>query len=224
MSALTEGRHAGGFIVSEANGFRSRSVVSLAALAVVAAGQILGEVTATVPDEIATEVTARAGNGGNGVLTMADPPTGEGVKAGVYQVVITSEASNGGGFIVLDPDGELVDSGSVAVAFDDVIRFTLADGGDDFDVGDSFAIRVTISADATLGAFAPWDPDADDGTEVARAIAFDNGDASDGAAPLVILARDCEVAGVDLVWPDELDGGAQSAAIAALAEVGILVR
>jgi hypothetical protein len=47
MTTITEGTHAAEFLLSEANGFRSREAVTLAPnAAVIPAGQLLGRVTA----------------------------------------------------------------------------------------------------------------------------------------------------------------------------------
>lgn len=46
MTTLTEGQHAGGFIVSEANGLRSREQITLLANeGALVAGQVLGKIT-----------------------------------------------------------------------------------------------------------------------------------------------------------------------------------
>lgn len=47
MTALTETFHAGGFLVSEANGFRSRDQVTFLSGEDVLAGQVVGKITAT---------------------------------------------------------------------------------------------------------------------------------------------------------------------------------
>ncbi len=46
MAALTEGHHPGEFIVSEANGYRSREVVTVDNGADLVAGTVLGKITA----------------------------------------------------------------------------------------------------------------------------------------------------------------------------------
>lgn len=47
MAALNETKHAGGFILSEANGNRSRENVTIAASQTLQAGAVLGKVTST---------------------------------------------------------------------------------------------------------------------------------------------------------------------------------
>jgi hypothetical protein len=47
MTVINESRHAGEFMVSEANGHRSREVVTIASGAALEAGTVLGKVTAS---------------------------------------------------------------------------------------------------------------------------------------------------------------------------------
>lgn len=87
----------------------------------------------------------KAGNTGNGDLTLANPKTAAGVKVGVYTVTVIEPASNGGVFTVTDPEGVQLPSGAVGVAYDNQIRFTLADGATDFASGDQFNVTVSQS-------------------------------------------------------------------------------
>lgn len=86
---------------------------------------------------------AVAGNTGNGTLTLADPAYGAGVKPGVYKVTAIEPASDGGTFSVEDPDGVQVGIARVGVAFNNVVKFTIADGATDFVAGDAFNVTVT---------------------------------------------------------------------------------
>lgn len=66
-----------------------------------------------------------------------------------------------------------------------------------------------------------------DGTSVtnaARAILFDNVDATDGDVEAVAHVRDCEVNKEELQWEDTEDTGDRDAAIADLATHGIIAR
>jgi len=224
MTTLTEGRHAGGFIVSEAENGRSRSVLILKQGNAVQAGQVLGLLAGTAPDEVSTQVTPGASNVGVGTLTMATPATGVGVKAGTYLATCIAEAANGGTFQVTGPDGEVIGNATVGVAFTGVVKFTIADAGEDFNIGDTFAIAVTITSDALSGDCAAFDQDASDGSQIARCVAYDSYDARAGDIPIVVLGRSCQVAGVDLVWPGDIESGELAAGIQQLAEVGIIVR
>lgn len=79
---------------------------------------------------------------GNGVITMATPNTGAGVKLGVYNVNFVEPITNLGTFQVEDPDGVVVGNGFVGTAFTGVVKFTIADGSTDFLAGDRIPITV----------------------------------------------------------------------------------
>lgn len=92
----------------------------------------------------AAAAVANAGNTGNGVLGTVTP--GAGAKEGTYRVNIIAAASNAGTFEVEDPQGIIVGTGTVAVAFSKGgVAFTLADGATDFAVGDGFTFALTPS-------------------------------------------------------------------------------
>lgn len=86
-------------------------------------------------------ITIGTSNGTMGAVTIdpADQP-----RPGVYTLVCTAEASDAGTFSVTDPDGVSLPNLTVAVAYDSGtgLTFTLADGAEDFDVGDTFEITV----------------------------------------------------------------------------------
>lgn len=87
---------------------------------------------------------AYSGNTGNG--TMGTVTVSSGAKAGVYKLTIIEPASDAGTFEVEDPDGLVVGTGTVAVAFSaGGLAFTLADGATDFVAGDGFNITVTLT-------------------------------------------------------------------------------
>lgn len=97
-------------------------------------GAVLGRVAGAISE-------THAGNTGNGVMGAITP--GRLVKEGRYKLLITAAASNAGTFELRGPDGSLISSGTVAVAFvSDHMSFTLADGATDFIVGDAFIINV----------------------------------------------------------------------------------
>lgn len=98
------------------------------------------EITAAItPEAVSSAVPdgANIGDGDIGVVTTA-----AGVQGGIYTIEITAEAPNAGTFSVTDPSLVLVDNGTVGVAFNNEIAFTLADGPEDFDVGDKFYVVV----------------------------------------------------------------------------------
>lgn len=77
-------------------------------------------------------------NFGNGVLTLADPPTRGGVVDGLYIVRFSSSTT----FAVYDPDGVSVGTGTLGTAWTIQVAFTIAAGGVAFVAGDGFLLTV----------------------------------------------------------------------------------
>lgn len=96
-----------------------------------------------VPGARTATAEAAAGNVGNGV--MGAITVSGALPHGDYTLTIISEAANAGGFRITAPDGTVFGpAGNVAAAFNfGGLSFTLADGAEDFDAGDSFVITVT---------------------------------------------------------------------------------
>lgn len=63
-----------------------------------------------------------------------------------------------------------------------------------------------------------------DGTQNAAGVLFTTADASSTDKRVVVHTRDCEVNGNELTWPAGISGPNKTAAIAALAALGIIVR
>lgn len=156
-------------------------------------GTLLGRVTLG-------EVTAAAvsGNTGNGVLSL-DPvtPRLDGAQAGVYTAVCTAEAANGGTFAVTDPEGNALGTVAVGATFSSQVKFTIADGSDDFDVGDAFEIAVA----AGLGGFVLSVSSASDGSQVPEAILAEDTDATEAPAPTIAYTRGDFIAGDVIFGP-----------------------
>ena len=107
---------------------------------------------------------------GAGVLTLdVAAPIDENAQAGVYRVVCMESSAAGGTFGVFDPGGVYLGSYVVgAAAFDDEVKFTIADGDPDFAAGDYFEITVAQSVPATgLATFSVLAPD---GSYLANAV------------------------------------------------------
>lgn len=85
------------------------------------------------------------------------------------------------------------------------------------------ATTVALSAGTVLGKvtasghYAPYDAEAEDGTETAAAILYGNKPVSATVQPAAVVVRDAEVVGEHLV-------GSDAAAVAGLAALGIVVR
>ncbi|MCY1496430.1 Bacteriophage lambda head decoration protein D [compost metagenome] len=186
MTIKIEGVHAGEFLLSEANGTRSREeVVICAGSGKLAAGTLIAQITAAN----ALTPTAKAGNTGNG--TVGSVTVTSAAISGNYILTITEAAANGGKFEVVDPTGYPVGEGQVGQAFTGGgITFTLADGSTDFVVDDGFTLNVK----ANLGEFTAYDDDGtDDGRRVASGILFAPVDATVNDVRAVSVARDAEV-------------------------------
>lgn len=210
MTIKIEGVHAGEFLLSEANGTRSREEVIISAgSGKVAAGTLIAKITsanAAVP-------TVKAGNAGNG--TLGSFVVGSPAITGSYLLTITAAAANGGTFSVVDPTGREIGVGTVGVAFAAAgLGFTLADGSVDFAVNDGF----TIAVNANLGEWAPYDDDgANDGRRAASGILFAPVDATINDVRGVGVVRDAEVI-------ERLLTGLDAAGKADLVALGIVIR
>lgn len=215
MPEIVEGKYAGEFIVSEANGSRSREVVTVLSGQNVVAGEVLGRVLSG-----AAVGAAAAGNtGGSGAITAA-PAVAAGVKVGVYRAICMEPATNAGQFLVEDPDGITIGVATVAVEFvGGGLTFTIADATD-FVAGDSFTITVAAGS----GKYVAYDQDGADGRQVAAGIAYDNIDASLADVEGVAIVRDAEVNNAELSWPSDIEAGEQIVAETQLASLGIIVR
>jgi hypothetical protein len=97
---------------------------------------------------------------GNGVVTLANPAFGANVKDGQYRLVCVEPATDGGTFLVEDPDGLTIGRVAVAGAFDGDIKIaSVADGTTDFTVGSYIPITVAPAVPANgLAAFRVTSP------------------------------------------------------------------
>jgi hypothetical protein len=142
-----------------------------------------GAVLGLVPSGSANSAAKAGGNTGNGTLTPdVTAPVGAGAKTGVYQVRFIAAAANNGTFRVTDPEGFNIGEVVMAAgagAFNNDIKFAIADGAADFVVGDGFDVTVAITG----------------GKYKLSAIAAVDG----SAVPAVILAEDCDASGGDKV-------------------------
>ncbi len=210
MAVLTEGTHAGAYIIREANGTRSRESIILAT-GDLSACTVLGQVTT------ANAVTIGGTNTGNGV--MGSVTIGEDAENGDYVLVCTAADTDAGTFSVTTPAGVALADLTVAVAYiSSHVNVTLADGSTDFAEGDTFTFDVLTNE------YAIFNAGASDGTEVAKGILFDAVDASSAEARAVMTARDCEVTGDELVWNSGTTSAQKTAATISLASAGIILR
>jgi len=206
--SFTETTHAGGHILSEANGNRSRENGTLKSGNNLAAGAVLHAALS------AAAATAVGSPSGNGVITVG--ALGVDAQLGSYKLRCVAAASNAGTFDLEAPDGTLVRQITVGggASASDHITITIADGSADFVVGDAFTIAVTSTGYTEFVA----------GTNSADAILYAGVDATSADADCVVDARDCTVNGHELVWHSGTTDDQKAAAAAQLAARGIIVR
>ena len=212
-NTITEGRHAGEFIIVDDAAF-SREQITVLSGQVLKAGHVVGRVAfgAATPAPV-------AGNSGNG--TIATVGVGLGAKAGVYRVTCIEPATNLGRFTVEDPDGVNVGVATVATEFvGGGLTFTIADGSTDFASGDAFTITVAAGS----GKVKEYNPANTDGSAVPAGILYDVVDAAGGDRRGVILARHAVVNAGELVWFSGATTNQKTAGLAGLALLGIIGR
>ena len=172
--------------------------------------------------ETAVSSAADAGNAGNGALALANPAVAAGTVPGNYRVVFVEPAANAGTFVVIDPHGVVVGKGTVAVAYAGPVKFTIADGGNDFAAGDGFTI--TVPGDGTK--LVPWNPTALDGSALVDSVVLKRTIAPDGVdTPILVMERGPAILKADgIEWPEGATDDQKAAAIATLKSKGILVQ
>lgn len=161
------------------------------------------------------------GNVGNGILTLANPALGAGVVPGIYRIICVGEDEDGGEFEVFDPAGISIGTVDVGDPFNDVVKFTIADGATDFEEGDLFEIHVPKGTKAR-----EWDPEAIDGSQVFFGFAINRASAPVGqdSHVLVLETGPAIVLEDEIVWPVDLPAEARATLIAAARAKGIKVR
>lgn len=175
----------------------------------------------------AAAAVAGASNVGNG--TMGSITVSAHAIPGVYTLRIVSESANAGGFQIFNASGALVGSGNVASAFSGAgLAFTLADGSEDFDIGDTFTITVSGTEKWKI-----VENTASDGSAIARGIYI--GTAQGFGSTTVAATTDTTVIilerGPAIVAKEQLVYGAsinttveKNALYAQLAAVGIIAE
>jgi len=209
----TEGNHAGEFIVSEESiDYRDKLTVGVSG--VIKAGTVLGT-------KIKTPATVAVGadNVGDGVMGAVVVSAAGGAQVGDYILTVTAESGDAGTFVVKDPSGAVVGTtGTVAVEFaEGGLTFTLADGAEDFDVGDLFVMTVS-------GEELPVDLTASDGSQIASGVLFDNVDTTSAAVEAVVINKDCVLNGQEIVLPSGITSAETNVLVQQLADIGVEVK
>lgn len=207
---------AGGYLVSEEETNRSRDAITVLSGSNLVAGHVIEAVLVGASASSA----AAAGNVGNGV--MGAVTASNAAKPGVYQVSIVEPAANAGEFEVIDPDGVISGTGTVAVAFSaGGLAFTLADGATDFTVGDRF--YITVSGGGFK--FREYNPANTDAAIAPAGILFDDVDATAADKAGAAHVRQCQVNAGELTWFAGASAGQITAALQAMKDrLGIVAR
>lgn len=146
--ALTEGRHAGEFLMGERFelGSPSRENVVVLLGQNLKAGAVVGRVLKGV-GRVSVPAVVGTGNGTVGTV-FGGPET----QVGNYVVTCITAATNGGTFSVVNPAGKALPNAVVGTPYRSrEINFTIADGGTDYIVGDSFTFVVSTTAPVAVG-------------------------------------------------------------------------
>ncbi|RAX42408.1 head decoration protein [Rhizobium tropici] len=209
---LSDDRHTtASYIVSEANGYRSREVgVVVSGSGMLKAGTVLGQVALGT----ATAAAKSGGNTGNGTISAVTLL--EGAKLGVYKLRFTSATA----WTLVDPDGFEIGSGANGAANANDLAFTTTAGGTAFVGGDGFDITVSPGTKKLK----PLNPSAVDGSQHAVAILYEGCDATATDVRRTYTARDSEVQADMLTWPAGITDPQKTAALASLAALGIIAR
>jgi len=198
---------AGGFMVSEAEGFLSRDQIVVLSGEVLKAGHVVGRI-------MVGATAASAPNAGNtGIGIMGAVTAGAAARPGVYHVRLQTAGATGQ-FIVESPDGVEVGVGAVGTAFSaGGLSFTLADGATHFLEDDGFAITVSAGTEK----YREYNPANTDGSGVPAGILWDNCDATAADQKATVVNNACEVNAGELTWFSGASAGQQSAALYFLA-------
>jgi len=145
MTTLTEGRHPGEFLISEANGHQSREAGKVAASQTLKSGHVVVKVP-TEANKAAT-ATTDSDNDSAAALTLANPAFAAGAAYGRYTVeCIVAEtnagADNNAQFGVYAPDGSFVGQATQNVAFTGIVKFTIPNASGAIGVGDRWYIDI----------------------------------------------------------------------------------
>lgn len=154
LAAVTEGRHAGEFLLGERNelGYPSRDTITVLSGQNLTAGYVVGRVTkgvgrVTVPTVVGT---------GNGTVNTVF--AGPEVEVGNYVLTCTSAVTHGGVWSLTTPSGKVLPAltmtpgaGGSTTYRSRHLNFTIVDGSTDFIVGDAFTFVVDTTAPAVVG-------------------------------------------------------------------------
>jgi len=219
VATINEGNYLSDVVKHELDSRMSREEVAILAGSGAARqlklGQVIGKRTLGAVTTVAE--TGNSGDGDVGTVTL-----GPKALAGDYVLTCVEAATDAGRFKVIAPDGNRLDDLTVGVAYStDHINLTVEDGEDDWASGDF----ITVSVAAGDGKVVGLDLAAENGSQIAYGVMIAPASAPEGAdGQGVAVFRDAVIAASKLVWPDGATEGQKEAALAQLAERGIVAR
>lgn len=219
MTTVHEGRHAGEFILSEANFHRSRGNVILGAAQSIKPGGLLAR--KAVPANVVATSSASPGNTpSSGSIAMDNPAVTSKVQDGRY-IGIASAATK---VDWSDPAGKAIGVSTHGAPFTrGGINFTITAGASPNVAGDIF--YVDVAADAEDFQHVAFDPAGADGSELPVAVSIYGAiTPADASAKISVIARDAEIIGPCIEWPEGITAAQRADAIQSLAASGIIVR
>lgn len=221
MERIVETGHGPEFLLSEANGYRSRKNIVVGASQTLLAGAVLGLISIGT---LSAAAAAVAGNTGAATIT-ASPAVAVGTPTGVYKLTAVSTGATAV-FVLESPDGVALGDAitGTAATIAGIGPFTITDAGTDPAIGDQFTITVTDATATGEGQYVKHDPEGTNGSQNVAGVLYNAVTTGAGeTADAVAIVRDAEVIGSRLVWDDH-DAGEKTAAMNALDALGVIVR
>jgi len=152
MGALSEGRHAGEFLLGERPDGGSRDNITVLSGQNLKAGAICGRVTVGI-GRVSIPTVVGTGNG-TASLVFAGPE----VELGSYVVTCTTAVAHGGVFSVTTPSGKTLPAltltagaGNTTAYTSRHLNFSITDGSTDFIATDAFTFVVSTTAPTVIG-------------------------------------------------------------------------
>lgn len=219
MTILTEGRHAGEFILSEGDAGYSRDNLTIAISQTIVPGQVLGA-KVTVADATAVAAADAGNTASSGTIAMDATPLTSIAKNGRY-VGVASAATK---VDWTDPEGQQIGVSTHGTLFNKGgIRLTITAGGTPNVVGDTFYVDVGVEPGDVQ--YVVYDQDGADGSQIAKAVAISGVTTGAGATAKVAgITRAAQVKGVALAWPEDITAAEKALGVSQLAAQGIIVR
>lgn len=209
MTTLTEGMHEGEFIGELAMGIGYHVDAITLDTGNLVAGAVLGAIETGTPTATAgTPIAAAGGTIGNGTISAVTADAG--APAGTWLLECTATGATGK-FKVIKPDGTIDGILTIGTAYNGGINLTVADGLNDWLVGDIIPVVVSYSGTETAPKFVEYNPTATDGSQIVAGILMKATDARSADVVTTALRRGpATVNKNDLTWKS----GATAAQIA----------